>query len=118
MNQITAHLWLGDEHSARGVQQLTRRNITLVVSVMTHAHARGRRSSTGSTRSSITTGIEHHHFDAVDCEVQDLCVIAPAVHALIDRQRTAATSGVQVHCYKGRSRSAACVVHHLMRPEL
>jgi hypothetical protein len=58
------------------VQQLLKRNIIMVISIMRT------RTRANTVRQYAERGIAHHHFDAVDCEAQDLSFIAPAVHAL------------------------------------
>ena len=108
MDQILPNLWLGTEQAARDVPQLQRHAITLVISIV------NTRTRHKTAQAYAAANIALHHFEAVDCDVQDLSVIAPAVHLLITAQRDSSRATL-VHCHLGKSRSAACVVYHLMQ---
>lgn len=114
MDLIVPHLWLGNSVAAADIELLKCNQITCVISVLE------RHIPIKTLDEYIKAGIRHNMFSTlVDCEegVSELAKIAPTVQEMLSQHRRLGQS-VLLHCQVGASRSAACMIYHLMHEGL
>jgi hypothetical protein len=106
VDQVDAHVWLGNYRARQLVPALAIQHVICIV----EAHEPG---GAGPYWAALPPGVREHTFNMPDEDEANVCAVAEWALPLM-QEAAAYKERVLVHCWAGKSRSAAVVCAYLM----